>query len=376
MDLQNNEGLNGIFDELAESLNISESMRDKAERAYTTLGEWIEGNEEGEEVEVYPQGSFALGTVVRPPSGEDLDYDIDLVCQLSDMAERPAEEIKRFVGKRLRESGVYAKKLHPEGKRCWTLDYDVFHVDVLPCVDDLRRGGTAVRLTHKDPVTGEYSDRYSNPRGYARWFEGRMGDSLIKAKRHYSGKVLCSVEDVPTFVVSTPLQKAVRILKHHRNLMFEGDDDAPISIIISTLSALAYGGEEGAYDAVARILNGMAAHIMGGPGRYWIPNPADEKENFAERWNEKPEKATAFFSWLDRAREDFCGLVGIRGLDTIARSLESSCGKAITARTLNRYGECLREARGSSSLLASSAGLTYVTSTSARVVPHHEFYGA
>ena len=53
MDLENNEGLNCIFDELAESLNISETMRDNAERAYTALGEWIEDNPEGEAVEAY-----------------------------------------------------------------------------------------------------------------------------------------------------------------------------------------------------------------------------------------------------------------------------------------------------------------------------------
>ena len=47
MVMRNNEELNSIFDELAESLNISETMRNKAESAYTALGEWIEGNEEG-----------------------------------------------------------------------------------------------------------------------------------------------------------------------------------------------------------------------------------------------------------------------------------------------------------------------------------------
>ena len=54
------------MDELASQLNISNTMEDKAVRAYTTIGEWLEGNAEGEDVVVYPQGSFGLGTVVRP----------------------------------------------------------------------------------------------------------------------------------------------------------------------------------------------------------------------------------------------------------------------------------------------------------------------
>lgn len=375
MVMRNNEELNSIFDELAESLNISETMRNKAESAYTALGEWIEGNEEGELAEVYPQGSFALGTVVRPPNGEDLDYDIDLVCQLPGMFKCPSEEIKRFVGERIKEHGIYVDKLCPEGKRCWTLNYGSFHVDVLPCTDDHQRGGTAIRLTHKDPGTKVYSNRYSNPRGYARWFEGRMGDSLLEAKRQLSAKILCSIEDVPTFAVRTPLQKAVQILKHHRNLMFESDKDAPISIIISTLAGMAYRGEGGTYDAVVGILDRMASYVSGDPGHYRILNPADEDENFAERWNERPEKATAFFTWLNKAKEDYFGLTDMRGLDSVARSLELSCGKAIATRAMNRYGEHLHDARNSSALFATSVGLTYSASSTARTVPRHEFYG-
>ena len=85
-----------------------------------------------------------------------------------------------------------------------------------------------------------------------------MGESLLEAKRKRLGAVFCSVDDVPTFAVRTPLQKSVQILKHHRNVMFEGLDDAPISIIISTLAAQAYDGEGGTYDAVIGILDRMS----------------------------------------------------------------------------------------------------------------------
>ena len=372
---QCDEWLNSVFDELADTLNISETMRGKAERAYQSLGEWLGENGEGREVRVYTQGSFALGTVVRPPSGEDLDYDIDLVCELPDMALDTARSIKQFVGDRITQHSTYAGKLEPEGKRCWTLDYDDFHVDVLPCTDDYQRGGTAIRLTHKDNVTGEYENRYSDPRGYSKWFEGRMGKSLLEAKRKRLGEGYCSVDDVPVFEVRTPLQKAVQILKHHRNVMFEGRDDAPISIIISTLAAQAYDGESGTYDAVIGILDRMSLFIQGDVGTYRIPNPVDEKENFADRWNEEPSKARSFFAWLQRAQKDFRTLSLSRGFDEIGRALESSCGKAVAIRTMNACGESLREARNSCGLFATSAGLTFSKSPATMVVPRHEFYG-
>lgn len=110
------ETLNEIMDELASQLNISNTMEDKAVRAYTTIGEWLEGNGEGEDVIVYPQGSFGLGTVVRPLSGADDDYDIDLVCQLPGMHGASARAIKRLPGKRLKENALYSSKMEPEGK--------------------------------------------------------------------------------------------------------------------------------------------------------------------------------------------------------------------------------------------------------------------
>lgn len=372
---RSDEGLNRIFDELADTLNISETMCDKAERAYRALGDWLGKNSEGKEVQVYTQGSFALGTVVRPPSGEDLDYDIDLVCELPDMTLDTARNIKWFVGNRIGEHATYAAKLEPEGKRCWTLDYGDFHVDVLPCTGDVQRGGTAIRLTHKDRATGRYENRYSDPRGYAKWFEGQMGESLLEAKRKRLGAVFCSVDDVPTFAVRTPLQKSVQILKHHRNVMFEGLDDAPISIIISTLAAQAYDGEGGTYDAVIGILDRMSFYIQGNAGAYRIPNPVDEKENFADRWNEEPGRARAFFAWLQQAQEDFYTLSSIHGLDEIGRALESSCGKIVATRTMNAYGEGFQEARNSGELFAASAGLTFSGSPATTVVPRHEFYG-
>ena len=267
MDLQIDDGLNGIFDELAETLNISETMREKAERAYSKLGEWIEGNSEGEAAEVYAQGSFALGTVVRPPSGEDLDYDIDLVCQLPGMVEEhcrgdQAVPLGRGLGSTEPMRRSSARRASAAGRSITTsFTSTSFRAPTTPDGEG-RRSGSHTKI----PETGEYSDKYSNPKGYAKWFEGRMGDSLTEAKRRYAGRVYCSVEDVPTFAVRTPLQKAVQILKHHRNLMFEGADNAPISIIISTLAARAYNGEKGTYDALVGILERMDAYISGGPG--------------------------------------------------------------------------------------------------------------
>lgn len=363
------------MDELASQLNISNTMEDKAVRAYTTIGEWLEGNAEGEDVVVYPQGSFGLGTVVRPLSGADDDYDIDLVCQLPGMHGASARAIKRLPGKRLKENALYSSKMEPEGKRCWTLDYEQFHVDILPCTNESTMSDERIRLTNKDPNTGIYSDKFSNPKGYKHWFEDKMSAQLNEAKSRYAGLCHCSIESVETFRVKTTLQKAIQILKHHRNLMFDGKEEKPVSIILTTLSAKAYNGEGGVYDALMGILMNMDSFIEGGPGQYRITNPANTKENFADRWNEKPEKANAFFTWLSRARRDFASLKTTEGLDEIGRALEKSVGENMSNRAIKAYSQSIREKRESGGLYATSAGLTTSASLATKVVPNHTFYG-
>ena len=70
---------------LAESLDISESRYQKAEERYQAVGKWLGRNGSifaSANPEIYPQGSFRLGTVIKPVSDSE-DYDIDLVCQIT-----------------------------------------------------------------------------------------------------------------------------------------------------------------------------------------------------------------------------------------------------------------------------------------------------
>ena len=76
--MRKEEKLNMIFDNLANGLNITQTMMKKAETAYNALGEHIKNSNEEWDVVVYPQGSFQLGTVIKPVNDEE-QYDVDLV---------------------------------------------------------------------------------------------------------------------------------------------------------------------------------------------------------------------------------------------------------------------------------------------------------
>lgn len=98
--------LNNYLLRIASNLDISETMREKAETSYRAVGQWLGDCDDDSEVKIMPQGSFYLGTVIRPVSDAD-EYDIDLVCLLKNAKYKSEAEIKNIVGNRLKEHKTY-----------------------------------------------------------------------------------------------------------------------------------------------------------------------------------------------------------------------------------------------------------------------------
>ena len=77
-----NDKLNEMYSIIAEELAISPAVFDDATTSYKAVGEYLSNNL-GYEVDIYPQGSMALGTTVKPINDDD-DYDLDMVCILDE----------------------------------------------------------------------------------------------------------------------------------------------------------------------------------------------------------------------------------------------------------------------------------------------------
>ena len=68
---------------LAEALDISESQYEAAVKHYEAVGDWLNKEDSPisvHEPQIYPQGSFRLGTMIKPINDTD-DYDIDLCAR-------------------------------------------------------------------------------------------------------------------------------------------------------------------------------------------------------------------------------------------------------------------------------------------------------
>lgn len=376
---------------LADELAISESRYEQACRSYASLGDWLHRPESTVvkyDPQVYVQGSFRLGTAIRPLNDEE-EYDVDSVCLLRMMETKDLtqSELKTLVGDEIKAYRNAQSMIKPvrEGRRCWILDYAdgaQFHMDIVPAIPnvaryrllleakglDLKWSETAMVITDiESPVYDKISDDWhrSNPKGYAEWFRQRMGELFERRRRILAESIKASVEDIPDYKIRTPLQSVIMILKRHRDRMFEERyDERPISVIITTLAAHAYNGEEKTADALFSVLSRMDQFI-GYDGQHCIiRNPSDPLENFADKWHEYPERKAAFFEWLGQVRQDFGNFAGQVERRRLVESIQPSMG-AVVAKAAARLGSSQ-----DSLLRPATAAATVATASSTPVFPN------
>lgn len=314
-----------LWEALADELDISPSLYQKAAARHISLGEWLcrpDSSLAKFQPNVRPQGSFRYGTVIKPLF-EGTAYDLDQVVVLEKMRrhELSQADLKDLFGAEL---AGYARKYGmqpPEPKhRCWRMPYRdevEFHLDSLPCVpagDDAVHGLRllGVESVWAIPAVAIADDRHpqyryvgsdwltSNPRGFARWFEAQAARGRTRA---LSTGARASVEDVPAYEWRTPLQRVIQILKRHRDVMFRNTPDlAPISMIITNLAASAYLGEQDVASALIGIVDRMESFVR--PLAPRVPNPTHPEEDYADRWRRQPMQEHNFGLWMQQVRVD------------------------------------------------------------------------
>ncbi len=355
-----------VLEAIAEAIDIPEHLDEIARKRYASIGDWLDRKDSSisqYDPEISPQGSFLLGTVIRP-LGDSGNYDVDLVCTLkATKNDFTMAELKDAVGVEIKSyAKTNAMKKEPDdGRRCWTLEYSDsanFHMDILPALpnaDSYRvmlesrmhfsvvanegLWSKAIAITDKtDPNFRVRCEDWpvSNPKGYAVWFTSRQGDAITARKHTVLAResIYASVDEIPEYKIKTPLQRAIQLLKRHRDTTFEGDENKPISIIITTLAAHCYNDEATISEALESILKGMANFIEDRNGEKWVANPVNPEENFADKWKEDQDKEKKFYSWLDAAQRDFGEYLRASRYSDIPDALQESLTKATVATVL------------------------------------------
>lgn len=364
---------NDVLNTILEKIELPDSAYEKAEKRYKDLGDWLHRPEStcgNFDPHVFSQGSFRLGTAIRPDSEEQ--YDLDMGCNLRsglDKSSITQKQLKHLVGHELelyrKARGI--KEELAEKKRCWRLEYAdglSFHMDIVPCVpeSDTGRGllknrmvenskfdeslaqnvsQLAVSITdNTDPTYAVVNEswRISNPEGYARWFETRMKTArLIINEREMRFKA--SIDSLPYYQWKTPLQQVIQLLKRHRDTMFKNNKDSkPISVIITTLATKSYKGESDLASALNTVLSEMDDHIS--PQAPLIPNPVNPTEDFADKWyDEKSAQYRLqenFYKWLYQARADFRALCSSDDTQRIVNAAQNGLDLKLDSNSVAR----------------------------------------
>lgn len=359
--------------EIISQLDITPTMFKNAVSKYQSIAKYLENN--GIEADMYPQGSFALGTVVRPNGrSAAASYDLDFVCQLRVTRDDiTAADLRKKVENILGNSDLYGGKLATCDK-CITIEYaDVggigFSIDIVPAADETIVNKSRLRSKSKLPglintaiaipkhCEKNYNWITNNPKGYRAWFDGINAPFLAASRDQYRKRlfeenraVYASVEEIPEELVRSPVQRVIQILKYHRDVYYSkirnGDEIKPISAIISTLVARISSSVSGAtsvFDLLSYVLNEFATYserqilteerftqlyqgknVIGKSNGKWnIENPANPEDNLADQWNQDSSIPAHFFNWARAVRTDL--------IDSLQLNEEDFRAKAETA---------------------------------------------
>lgn len=314
-------------------------------------------NDCGIEANMYPQGSFAFGTVVRPNAkNPSANYDLDFICQVCGCrTDYTPSGLRQKIEDALSSSGVYGGKLTVY-KECFTIEYadinDIgFSIDIVPAADEDSDNKNRLIGKSLNPElietaiaipkhNGErnYSWLTNNPKGFRTWFDMKNTPFLAVSRASYRERLFkenralfSSVEEIPHELDRSALQRVIQILKYHRDVYYakfkDGDELKPISAIINVVTTqiasqhdpncsvfelLEYVlGELNIYAQQEKLTFKEFEQIYGNrtvfsrsDGKWYIANPANPEDNLSDKWNQDTRIPTYFFRWVNAVKTD------------------------------------------------------------------------
>lgn len=322
------------------SLDLTKSQHDKAVREYRRIAVHLS---EAEWFclryypDIYPQGSMALGTCVRPWEREE--FDLDMIVAVDLVGEADFQELLADLKKAMEGfDGPQGMELLPS---CLRLNYPgEFHLDLVPAYKDMKPGNLdAVRVASKERLDGTPSD----PKSFEDFFNEKK--ELVLSLESFSANSAdtifnkqATVDPPPKRVTEkekTILQTVIQLLKRHCLLYFRDRKDRPSSAIITALCSETYIGHQDLYEATGFALKTIGAAVR--PVEPRVPNPRYSNEDFADRWaTSPPDRESAFFEWLGAAQSDFEALHDFK-IKSAPEKLEPWIGKSATQKGIRSF---------------------------------------
>jgi len=252
--------------------------------------------------DIFIQGSFRLGTPIRPIQSEH--FDADMVCQLNGQyRDRSPIDVYEKVWEALGQNKTYAD-IRSRKDRCIRLNYaesSKFHLDIIPAIPNPHLGKNAIYVPDRKLKIWSAS----HPIGFAdEWFKIAaekypiIEPSSILANRAVMNEKSASVERFEEYgeFEKKPLQRIVQLLKYVRDRYYQNNANLkPSSILLTTIVTHSYeravqSPADTLFEFVLRVIADLRNHIYvqkrDGKNSYHVWNPVNPEENFAESWTD------------------------------------------------------------------------------------------
>ena len=240
---------------MREHVNLNPSRYERLKRSDKAVSEYLSQNLVGFR-RTERQGSYALGTTIRPVKDTD-EYDVDrLVYVEYDSSKGPKDYIDDVYWC-LKANGNYADKVQ-RNTRCVTVNYaGEFKIDVVPCITYNGNHFICDRKTNEYEVT--------DGTGFRDWFNDKNR------------------------ITNGNLKLVTRLLKHLR------DDKktftAPSVLLTTLIGNTVYDGEGDAHfktlpEALLTVISRIDEFLWSHPNMPEIRNPALPNETFTRHWDQ------------------------------------------------------------------------------------------
>ncbi len=301
---------------------------------------------------VYGQGSYMLGTTVRPLGREE--FDLDSIAELAVSAPDDPEEFARVLVDGVTAAAPRVAEVEPKD-RCVRLSYPGrFHIDVVGAQHLGGATGTVIRVPVK--TADGWSWTLSDPKAYIEWFRGRSISYMVHEASIKAAEPLPPDEGVEG---KQPLQIAVQLVKRHHRLVVEDETLQTPSIVLTTIAGQTRARGATLTDAMdAAVAAQLVIAQLPGP-QVW--NPVLPNELLSRKWADA-DVLEAFRTQTERLASDWFALRDLRGqgLDRTRKQLVAMFGEGPVDRAIRDVANAARD-------LAQRRGLGTATGAAALV---------
>ena len=201
------------------------------------------------------QGSYALGTVIKPVNGRD--YDSDVLIYMADAPKKGPTDHLEELHACLSKHRDYRGKLTKKTRSIEVAYTDGFHLDLVPCITRGEQQYICNSRTEEfEPTDGT---------GYRDWFNGKTG------------------------VTNGHLKAVTRLFKYMRD--HKRSFTVPSVVLTTIIGHSVHYNERGkrfkdAPDTMKTVSNRINSFLQATPSMPRFRNPAQKSERFSKGWNQ------------------------------------------------------------------------------------------